>query len=217
MYLAENIDLVQINVKSGVDEYYLPKGVNWRDRVIDKIVLVVRDYGTTSNDTYSPIDGITPLLTDVSGLYFDLYSDSGEYVAHNAYYENFMYTNNYPLTLNSKLSLNLSRLYFTETPQTDGCILLYVYYGGRETEDYDEAKKSVTVRVHLNAGEKVDLQYIVDNYIHLQPDSVKGVMVSAAANNPVYLTLREEDSDRVIDSLHSNLLLPPVYTKHEIS
>ena len=157
MYLAKNIDVLQINIKQGVDEYYLPKNVNWQNRVIDKIVLVINNYENST--TCSPFDGVTPLITDASGLFFDLYSDKEECIARNLYYEQLLYINNHPLMLNCKLSLNLSRLHFATAPQADGCVLLYVFYGGEEVSDYDRPQKSITVKISLQAGEKINLQY----------------------------------------------------------
>lgn len=39
MKLYKNIDIVQINLKAGVREYFLPKNVSWFDKVVERIVV----------------------------------------------------------------------------------------------------------------------------------------------------------------------------------
>lgn len=208
MYLTSNIDIVQINIKSGVDTYYLPKNVNWRDRVIDKIVLVASP--NSSLTVLSPIDGQTQLLGNITDLYFDLYAADDSLIARNLAYENLLYLNNHILPIGQKLSLNLSRLHFTTAPEQDGCILLYFYYGGKEVGETEPARKSVTVTVPLKANARVSLQDIVDNYIYIQPDTVKGVYFWDSKNKPVYLTLRYADNIHVLNSVLSSLCRPPL-------
>ena len=190
MQLANNIDVVQINIKSGVDEYYLPKNVNWRDRVIDKIVLALAPVGN-QYPLLSPIDGTTEVFEygTISDLYFDLYAADDTQIVRNLYFEQLLISNNNIPAIGAKLSLNLSRLYFTNTPQADGCILLYIYYGGKDGEV--DATQSVTVNVPLAANASMSLQDIVDNYIMLQPETIKGIYVWDADEKPVYITLRE--------------------------
>ena len=210
MKVYNNIDLVQINIKAGVDEYYLPKNVNWRDRVVDKIVLALAPISTTM---YSPIDGQTQVLDVLPiaayNLFFDLYSADDQQIARNLSFENLLATNNHVLEIGSQLSLNLSRLFFTNTPASDGCILLYVFYGSKETE-YEPTTKSVTVTVPLEAGGKMSLQDIVDNYILLQPETLKGMYVWDSDATPVYVTLRDKDGFRTLNSIYSGLMRPPI-------
>lgn len=208
MQLYNNIDLVQIDIKAGTEEYYLPKNVNWRERVIDKIVLALAPAGVT---TLSPIDGQTVVLehAQVSDLYFDLYAADDTQIARNLYFEELLHTNNHVQPVGVQLSLNLSRLYFTTAPQTDGCILLYVFYGTKEA-DYTPTQKSVTVDVELPANARMSLQDIVDNYIMLQPETLKGMYVWDAAQTPVYATLRDKDGKRSLNYIFCSLCRPPI-------
>ena len=208
MYLTSNIDIVQINIRSGVDEYYLPKNVNWRDRVIDKIVLAL---APADRPLLSPIDGQTPVFDGVEDLYFDLYAADDSQIARNLAYTSLLYSNNHVLPIGQALSLNLSRLYFTTPPETDGCILLYVFYGGKEVEEPEPAKQSVTVSVPLAANGSMSLQDIVDNYIYMQPNNVKGVYLWNWTTTPVYLTLRYADNIHVLNNILSSLCRPPIY------
>lgn len=208
MKLYNDIDLVQINIKAGVDEYYLPKNVNWRDRVIDKILAVAALDGVT---TLSPIDGQTELLpaSALDNLYFDLYAADDTQICRNLQSVNLFHLNNNPLELGYQLSLNLSRIFFTQAPADDGCILLYFFYG---TKEYDEqpVKESVTVSVPLAANASISLQDIVDHYIYMQPRSVKGVYIWDWENVPCYLTLRYANNIHVLNSLFSSLCRPPM-------
>lgn len=206
MQLYNNIDLVQINIKAGVEEYYLPKNVNWRERTIDKIVLCLAEDGIT---TLSPIDGQTVVLSAVSNLYFDLYAADDTQIARNLYFEELLHTNNHIQPLGVQLSLNLSRLYFTVPPEADGCILLYVYYGTK-IKDYEPTTKNVTVDVPLAANGKMSLQDIVDNYIMLQPETIKGIYVWYADEKPVYITLRDKDLKRSLNYIYGELCRPPM-------
>lgn len=209
MYIASNIDLVQIDIKRGVEEYYLPKNVNWRERVIDKIVLAL---APNSKQVLSPIDGQTPVIqhSQIKDLYFDLYAADDTQIARNLSFENLLHTNNHVLPINQKLSLNLTRMYFSTVPEIDGCILLYIYYGGKNTEDTIPAKQSVTVSFTLEGNSSISLQDIVDTYIYMQPQKVKGIYVWYWADNPVYLTLRYADNIHVLNNILSSLCRPPV-------
>lgn len=208
MKLCNNIDLVQINIKNGVDEYYLPKNVNWRDRVIDKIVVALAPAGVA---TYSPIDGQTRVLehSEVSDMYFDFYAADDSQIVRNLAYENILHTNNNPHELHAQLSLNLSRIFFTNAPSVDACILLYVFYGTKEAE-YTPLTKSVTVDVPIPASKHVSLQYILDNYVLMQPETIKGIYVWDAALNPVYVTLRDKDGLRTLNYIYCSMCRPPI-------
>lgn len=210
MYLTNNIDIVQINIQAGVEEYYLPKNVNWRERTIDKIVLALAP--DTDTPLLSPIDGQTVVLTQsqVKDLYFDLYAADDTQIVRNLAHQNLLHTNNHILPINQALSLNLSRLYFTTTPETAGCILLYIYYGGKQAET-NEPQENITVSVPLAANGKISLQDIVDNYIYMQPKRVKGVYVWDWRHKPVYLTLRYADNIHTLNSILSSLCRPPLY------
>ena len=208
MYLTNNIDIVQINIRQGVDEYYLPKNVNWRERRVDKIVLALAPGDVTM---LSPIDGQTQVLNAVEDLYFDLYSADDTQIARNLYYANLLHTNNNVLPINKQLNLNLCRLYFTTPPEEDGCILLYIYYDGKQTSEVEPAQKSITVSVPLAANGKMSLQDIVDNYIYMQPAKIKGVYMWNWQSSPAYLTLRYADGIHVLNSISSSLCRPPMY------
>lgn len=205
MELINNIDIVQINVKQGIDEYYFPKNVNWRDRKIDKVLLALSD-----RELLSPIDGITPVFmrSQISNLYFDFFAADDHQIARNLYYEDILSDNNHPVMLGEVLSLNLSRLYFTKAPETNGCLLLYIFYGSKMVED-SLSTQSITVSVDLPANGKMSLQEIVDNYIHIQPKRVKGIIVWNQSE-PSYLTLRNQSNDRVFNNVLSLLFRPPV-------
>lgn len=205
MEVVNNIDIVQINVKQGIDEYYLPKNVNWRERKIDKVLLALPD-----TDIVSPIDGITHVLkrSEVSNLYFDLFASDDHQITRNLYFEEMLSSNNHPVTINEVLSLNLSRLYFSQPMETAGCLLLYVFYGTKQV-DCSPAGESVTVRINLGANASVSLQEIVDTYIHIQPNKVKGIFVWNQ-DAPCYITLRNQENNRVFNSILSTIFRAPM-------
>lgn len=205
MKLYNNIDLVQFNIKQGVDEYYFPKNVNWRNRVVDKVVLVYAEAGTTQ---LSPIDGQTALLdsSQIGSCYLDIYASDDTQIFRNMSVENFIYQQNHIPTIGKQLSLNLSRLFFTDTPLVDGCLLMYVFYGTKDAEYYP-AQKSVTVEFELPANGKVSLQDIMDNYILNQPETLKGIEFW---DGTFYLTLRDKDQTRSMNDMHCYLFRPQI-------
>ncbi len=205
--LANNIDIVQINIQQDVGDYYLPKNVNWRKKKVDKLVIALSPYNVSM---LSPIDGQTPVLSSVQNLYIDLYANDDTQIVRNLSYENLLHTNNNVLPIGQALSLNMCRLHFTTLPKQAGCVLLYVYYDGRVVEDAEPANKSITVRVPLAPNSKMSLQDIVDNYIYMQPDKVKGLYVWEAEQEPCYITLRDNDGKRTLNSIYSGLCRPPM-------
>lgn len=203
--INKNIDLVQINIAAGTDEYYLPKNVDWNGRTIDRIVLAA-----PTASVVSPIDGTTHVLTrsEIKDLYFDLYDGNDAELTHGLSFEQILHTNNNPWLPKKQLSLNLSRMYFTTTPQTSGCILLYVFYGSQEVEDIEFPRKSITVEVNLAADEQKSFQEIINTSIHAIDQRVRGIMVWDADTAPVYLTLRDHQLSYILNSVYSGLLRP---------
>ena len=213
MNIVNNIDLVQLNIKNGVEEYYLPKNVNWRDKTIDKIVVALAPDGLTS-PLLSPIDGQTQVLnrSAISNLYCDLYAADDTQIVRNLCFEELLYTNNHILPIGYKLSLNLSRFYFSQEPETEGCILLYVFYNDKPAYgERKEATESITVNVPLAANGKISLRDIVDTYIYMQPNDIKGVYVWNWETAPCYLTLRYADNIHTLNYVLSSLCRPPIY------
>lgn len=211
MKLYKNIDVVQINIKEGVQEYYLPKNVDWSNKVIEKIIA----YGAGHDmEEFSPIDYVTPILSreSLSNVYFDLYADDERELVHNLNAQNILYTNNNPVEINSKLSLQLSRIFFAEASPVDGCILLYVFYDNKDVENYDHPQKSVTVEFEIGGGQEVVLSDIIDTYIHAQGNRLKGIAHWGGPEygNGYFLTLRNRNYKTIVNKLPLNMCRPPM-------
>ena len=73
LQIYKNIDIVQINVKRGVIEYFLPQNVDWADKVVEKIVLYASILPEAK--TLSPIDGMNPILSglEAQNMFFDFF------------------------------------------------------------------------------------------------------------------------------------------------
>lgn len=203
--LLRNIDVVQINITAGQEEYYLPKNVDWSSRVIDRIALVA----PTANIT-SPIDGTTHVLkrSEIGNLYFDLYGMDGKDLAHELSFEQLLHTNNNPYLINAKINLDLSRIFFTDAPQTSGCILLYVYYDGVNRPENEQSRKNITVRFPLAANEKITFTELINTYVYASGHKVKGIQVWDAENKPVYITLRDRELTYIMNNVYSGLFRP---------
>lgn len=214
MKIYKNVDVVQINIKSGVREYHIPTNVDWADQVIEKIVV----YGCNHDmEEYSPLDGVTPIITRESlhDIYFDLYTSDETEIANSLNASTILYTNNNPIEINSKLSLKLSRIFFAKEYDIDGCILLYVYYGNKDVEDCDIPKNNVTVKFELEPGE-IPLSNIIDTYIHAQGAKLRGIEYfgKLTQGQGLFLTLRNRNFKTIVNRLPLNFCRPPMGVKY---
>lgn len=200
--IYKNIDLFIINVKAGVKEYFLPKNVDWANRMVEKIVLY-----TGSGVEVSPMDGQTHVFTmqQVANLFIDLYTKEDVEIVHNLNAQSILHTNNFPLELNHKISLELSRIAFSEEPEQNGCLLFYVYWGTDVVEDYETPKQNVTVQFQMKAGEMLNLSKVVDSYIHAQGKKLRGISVWKGSG---YITLRDYNFKPIVKSLHTSMCRP---------
>lgn len=211
LQLYKNIDCVQIDVKAGVSEYFLPQNVDWADKKVDKLVV----YGSVPESAErSPIDGINYVydIEQVKKIYFDLYNANGEPIAHSISAVNMLHTNNNPLELNSQLSLQLSRMVFSTPPQDNGCVLLYVFWNSKELETEDLPNQSVTVQFDVPANTEVTLSKVIDTYIHSQSKNLKGMFVWGAYTEigGLFITLRDYNYRTITKLLPTRLCRPPM-------
>lgn len=210
--VTQNIDLVQINLVPGVREYFLPKNSDWKDRVIDKIALVCSDSGYAP--LISPIDGTTIMTgANVRDCYLDVYSEDEKLLVNGLAMTSILFTNNYPHEIKSAISLDLTRFYFATDPDIpegeSRCVLLYVYYGGKEILDPEPSRKNVSVQVKLSAGQRMSFREIIDAYIHVDNRKVRSATVwRFAENSPVFLTLRDKQLRYIFDNIYSDLFRP---------
>lgn len=211
MKLLKNIDVVQINIKEGVAEYFIPKNVDWANQVIEKIAVYATNHDT---EEYSPIDGVTPILDReaLASVYFDIYNADEQEIAHNLNAQNLLYTNNNPVEINSKISLQLSRVFWATTSPVDGCILLYVQYASKEVEDYQEPQKSVTIDFEMKYGSEIKLSDVIDTYIHAIGCKIKGILHWGGLGKGVgtFMTLRNRNFKTIVKHLPLNFCRPPM-------
>lgn len=204
--LHKNIDVVRIPVKTGVAEYYLPQNVAWADQVIDQLIVVAPDIA----GTIDPMDGVSVVIdrASIGNLFFNLYSKDEVELTHDLSFEQIAHTNNYALPVNAALSLQLSKLYFTEAPQADGTLLLYVVYGSKEREDYEAPKNSVTVTFDMQPNEQLSLRDIMHLYIVEIPEKLRGIIAWTGTTAPAYITLRDYSLTYNIREAHTELMRP---------
>ena len=206
--LTKNIDLVQIDIEAGTEEYFLPKNVDWNGQIIDRILLVA----PASDGTISPTDARHVLTAaEVKGLYLDLYNGEEQQIANGLSHTAILATNNQPWLPNCSLSLDLSRIYFAEAPEVDGCILLYIFHGTREELTDDPSRHNKTVRFTLEEDEQITFQELIDNYVHVDGHKIRGIQVY---KGKVYLNLRDHDLSYIFRQVHSSLLRPQTNYGH---
>lgn len=203
--LYKNIDLLRINVKAGVDTYFLPQNVDWAAAKIDRMAICA-----PAKACIDPMDGVTPVMTaDVLrrlSCYLDLYSSDQREILHSVSAEQLLHTNNHPVVVDSVLDLALCDIKFMTAPEEDYTLLLYVYHDNRRVEDYDMPNRSITVRFSLSAGEEINFREIINTYISALPATLKGV--AFWGETPAYMTLRDKTLTYILQNLHSELARP---------
>ena len=203
--LYRNIDLLRINVKAGVDEYYFPQNVDWAAKKVDRIAICA-----PAAACVDPMDGITPVMTladlVAADCFVNIYSADQREILHAVSAEQILHLNNHPLYLDSELDLSLCSLYFKTAPAQDMTLLLYVYHDNKCVENYDMPSRSVTVEFPLQAGEEINFRKIINTYVHALPATIKGV--SVWGNTDLYMTLRDHKLTYVLQNLHGELARP---------
>ena len=210
--LYTNCSLVRIPIKAGVTEYHFPMNVDWANRKIDKIVFPTLYCSTPGQTCLDPVDGTTPTMligTVVPELYVDLYStDNREIMHHVKVPTSLTQATNPILRIDTKLDLQLCRLFFTEAPTNDETLLAYVFYGTRDEEYYDLPKKSVTAVFELQANEQKSFQSIINDYVRALPGKVQGVIAWSCYDAPAYITLRDRDLTYQMQHIPTQLCAP---------
>lgn len=207
----KNIDCVQINLKQGVREYFFPINVDWADKKIDKMII----YGATpESGEVSPIDGIRYVADreQIGSLYLDLYADDNTQIAYSMSAINILHTNNHPFEINSKISLQTSKLVFSEDPASDGCILIYVFWDTKVVDSDDLPNNSVTIQVEVKNNTEVPLSQVIDTYIHSQSRKLKGIYLWGGYGywNYLYITLRDYNYKTIAKLLPGAFCRPPM-------
>ena len=203
--LYKNIELVRIPIKAGMSEYHFPQNVNWAGEKVQKIVVCAPQIACID-----PLDGQTPVMSaaNVDSLYFELYDSNERELVHDLNYQNISHRNNNVIELDSVLNLSLCRMYFMAAPAQDATLLLYVYHDTKTTEDYDMPTRTVSVEFPLAANQEINLQEIINTYIHALPATLKGVIFWNAETDPAYITLRDYKLTYSLNNLHSELARP---------
>lgn len=206
----KNIDLVQINIKKGVSEYFFPQNVDWVGRKIDKLIVYGNDF--FSDRITSPIDGITPIISDdlLSTSYLDLYDSNGVQIGYNISAKNIIHTCNHPIELHSTLSLQLSKIVFPEPPGYDCCMLIYVFWGSSVEEMEELPNHSVTIEFPIGYGEEIKLDSVIDTYIHSQSKKIKGMYIWSVPNRTLFFTLRDYNYRTIVKLLPGHMCRPPM-------
>lgn len=207
MELYKNIDIVQIDLQPNVNEYSLPKNVDWKGKKIDKLVVVMPEMGCIS-----VMNGLEVIPSTAAGVdvYFDLYDEQENEIGLNIHADQLAYSNNNAIRIDNTISLNTSKIHVYGHDYTGGelCLLLYVCYGGRIEEDYELPTKSETVRFPMMGGETLTFSNIINTYLHVNYENVRGIIIQDAEANPAYLTLRDYKQDLVLNMVHTCMMRP---------
>lgn len=174
MIRYKNISLCQINVKTGQQDYYLPKNANWWGKVVEKVVI----YNVPQQlSVVSPVDGQNIASgNDLIDLYLDFFNEEGQNIMHNVHAYQLSAVNNYPAEIKQKLSFELCRLHFTSAPQKDMAVMLYVFYETDE-QPVEEPKENVTIRFSLANGQRSSFADIIEKYMYARNKGVHSIAI----------------------------------------
>ena len=208
--LHKNIDLVQIALKAGVERYYFPQNVDWADKVIDRIAICI-----PAAPGIDPMDGETQVAsitgTGIPEIFVYMSDAQQKEIFHEVSMENLINRNNYILDLHKQLDLSLCYISFAQAPAADMTLLMYVYYGDKEVDDYEYPKESITASFPMDADAELTFQEIINQYVHALPGKIKGIVAWNAELAPAYLTMRDHDLTYIIRSVHTEMMRPDVY------
>ena len=115
------------------------------------------------------------------------------------------------MEINSKISLQTSKLVFTETPEDDACMLIYVFWGTKIVDE-DVPNHNVTFQFTLSPGQERKLSDIIDTYIHAQSRKLKGIYLWGGYGywSFLYITLRDYNYKTVVKLLPAGMCRPPM-------
>lgn len=206
--LYRNIDLVQIPLKAGVKEYFFPQNVDWAGKKIDRLSFCFPDTAGTN-----PVDGTTPYAdtNNVPELYLSLYNANEKELMHEVFIQNLVHLNNNPVEVHDTINLSLSRMVLSTAPASDMTMLIYVYWGSVEKEDYDMPMRSVTAVFPMDADQELTFQEIINQYVHALPGRIKAITAWDTEINPAYITLRDTNLTYIFRYVHTELMRPSDY------
>lgn len=261
MKICQNIDLVQIKVQSNRSQsdshgltYYFPKSVSWANEVVQKIVVAAPTGGhlpSSQTKVYrypkSPIDGsyiynqkdYTQTVIDhleatgQQGIYFDIYRKDGSALTKDLSVLSLLSTNNQVFEINAKLDLEQTCIHIPGKLANDGVIWIYVFYGGHDDPAWEYPKENITVQIPLAAMQRMSFADIINNYVHIQPNRIRGIYVwnintpsisdgrvtqLAGSQSAVCLTLRDFNQTYIVRSvidevigMHGSRALKEIY------
>lgn len=236
--------------------FQLPKNVDWANRVVDKIVVAApntyRWDGTGVRPRFvyeyikSPNNGVSVLgsydyqqlvkigvdaqetILSTQGVYFDLYKKGGDVIAKNLSLLSLLSRNNNVLEINSQLDLEQSSIYIPGKFLNAGCMLLYVFYGGHEDSSFEYPTENISVKLSLAGGQKMSFSDIINNYVHIQPNKIRGIHVWAVntfgstsirpgSDAGVFFTLRDFNRTYSINNVLDTIFTAYGYQPDEIS
>lgn len=220
LQIYKNIDILQVNYKTGDTELFFPKNVSWADKVVNKIVLYA---APTFDIERSPIDenNVMP-YEHLKNVFLNIYSANEEEIIASVNATNFIYTNNHLLEINEKISLKLSTIKFSKPAEFDGVLLFYVFWDTKEKECIDRPKKSVTSEFIVSPQSYLPLDKYIDTYIHSQGETLKGFYAwvgdveTPGDGNSLYITLRDYNNKTIINSLPLRMCRAMILPKKNI-
>ncbi len=150
------------------------------------------------------------------GIYFDIYKKDGSVLSRDLSILSLLSTNNNVFEINSKLDLEQTCIKIPGKLVEDGVIWLYVFYGGHEDAAFEYPTENITVQVPINPRQRLTFSDIINNYVHIQPNRIKGIYVwetkaiwdggtaqryYAGSHSGIAVTLRDFNKDYIVNSV----------------
>lgn len=108
--------------------------------------------------------------------------------------------------------MQTSKIVFSEEPNEDSCILIYVFWDTKTVDMDSTPERSVTVQFPIKGGEELPLSQVIDTYIHSQSKKLKGIYVWGGYGywQFLFITLRDYNYKTVVKLLPAGMCRPPM-------
>ena len=203
-----NVDVVKFDIVRGVDEYYFPESVDFRDKKINNITVV---FGREENEREPNGNGYLIDNVEAPNFYLDLYDENGNLITQNLSVSKLNPYSPTPLSVNKKISLKLSCLRYTG--EETGVVLVYFSYDDKEAETNELPLNSINLSIPIEVEETKKLSNFISDYFVRSGKKIKAI--ASYCPFPFYLDLTTFNG-KVFRNIHKDLISFPESSKTRI-
>jgi hypothetical protein len=196
-----NVDVVKFDIVRGVDEYFFPESVDFRDKKINNITVV---FGREENEREPNGNGYLIDNVEAPNFYLDLYDEDGNIITQNLSVSKLNPYSPTPLSVNKKISLKLSCLRYMG--EQTGTILIYVSYSDKDAETNELPLNSINLSIPIEVEETKKLSDFISDYFVQSGKKIKAI--ASYSTFPFYLDITTFNG-KVFRNIHKDLIAFP--------